>query len=103
MRVFPYIYYIKVFIQPVIADSFKYNTLNNHGVLGLINMPSARFYDESTFGITAYYGNPDQKITFTSMPYDWLEASFYTNINDKPYCNDPNRSCLLSESKRQGF
>ena len=30
--------------------------------------------------------NPDQKITMTSSPYDWFEASFfYTNIQGKPY------------------
>ena len=49
-------------------------------------MPSARLYDESIHGITFYDGTPDQKITLTSSPYDWLEASFfYTNIQDKPY------------------
>ena len=67
------------------ADSFKYNSFNNHGVIGLINMPTARFYDESSYGFTFYNGNPDQKITMTSFPFDWLEASFfYTSINDNP-------------------
>ncbi len=49
-------------------------------------MPTARFFDSSVHGITIYDGSPDQKITFTSNPYDWLEASFfYTNIQGKPY------------------
>ena len=49
-------------------------------------MPSARFYDESSFGVTVYDGTPDQKITLTSFPFDWLEASvFYTNIQGRPY------------------
>jgi hypothetical protein len=49
-------------------------------------MPTARFFNSSVHGITIYDGNPDQKITFTSNPYDWLEASFfYTNIQGKPY------------------
>lgn len=49
-------------------------------------MPSARFYNESSFGFTLYDGNPDQKFTMTSYPFDWLEASvFYTNIQGKPY------------------
>ena len=59
------------------ADSFENNIYNNHGSVGLINMPSARFYDESSFGITLYDGTPDQKITMTSSPFDWLEASFF--------------------------
>lgn len=50
-------------------------------------MPTARFYNESSFGLTIYDGNPDQKITLSSFPFNWLEASlFYTNIQDKPYC-----------------
>ena len=68
------------------ADSYNYNSYNNHGVVGLINIPTARFYDEGVHGITLYDGTPDQKITLSSNPYDWLEASlFYTNIQGKPY------------------
>ena len=68
------------------ADNFDSNIYNNHGVVGLINMPTARVYDESVHGITFYDGTPDQKITLTSNPYNWLEASFfYTNIQGKPY------------------
>jgi hypothetical protein len=49
-------------------------------------MPTARLYDETVHGITIYDGNPDQKITLTSNPYDWFEASFfYTNVQGKPY------------------
>lgn len=71
---------------PLISDSFQYNTYNNHGVVGLINIPTARSYEESSHGVTFYDGTPDQKITLTSSPYDWLEASFfYTNIQGKPY------------------
>ena len=68
------------------ADSFQYNNYNNHGIVGLINMPTARFYEEAAHGFTLYDGTPDQKITITSNPYDWLEASFfYTNIQGVPY------------------
>ncbi len=72
--------------SPLIADDFEYNSYNNHGVVGLINMPSARLYNEGVIGLTIYDGTPDQKITITSSPYDWLEASFfYTNIQGKLY------------------
>lgn len=74
------------FCFEVSGDSYQYNTYNNHGVVGLINMPTARFYDEAVHGVTVYDGTPDQKITLTSNPYNWLEASlFYTNIQGKPY------------------
>ena len=68
------------------ADNFYFNTFNNHGVIGLINMPSARIYEEGSIGVTVYDGTPDQKITLTSSPYNWMEASFfYTNIQGMPY------------------
>ena len=72
--------------QHLPGDSFVYNSYNNHGSVGLINMPTARFYDEGVHGITIYDGTPDQKVTLISSPYDWFEASFfYTNVQDKPY------------------
>lgn len=75
------------FLNPILlSDSFIFNSYNNHGVTGLINMPTARSLNESSHGITIYDGYPDQKITLTSNPYNWFEASFfYTNIQDKPY------------------
>ena len=105
MRDFVSIILISSFISShLFADSFTYNTFNNHGVIGLINMPSARFYDEASFGITAYDGTPDQKITLTSFPYDWMEASFfYTNIQDKPYCGQDFDPVCKQDYKDKGF
>ena len=81
------------------TDDFYYNTYNNHGVLGLINLPSARLYEEGSTAITVYDGTPDQKITITASPYDWLEASFfYTNIQGRPYGNGFNQ-----DYKDKGF
>ena len=92
------------FSQFSLADSFNYNSYNNHGVVGLINMPTARFYDESTFGITAYSGEPDQKLTLTSSPYSWLEASFfYSSIEDRPYCDDLSNRICDQDYKDKGF
>ena len=82
-----YLSFLLLFNPNIYTDNFLYNTFNNHGSIGLINLPTARFYDESSFGLTIYDGNPDQKITMSSFPFDWLEASFfYVNIQDKPYC-----------------
>ncbi len=68
------------------ADNFLFNSYNNNGIVGLINIPTARFFDEGVHGVTLYDGTPDQKITLSSNPYDWFEASFfYTNIQGKPY------------------
>ena len=67
-KIFSIFIFFNLVLAELHADSFTYNTFNNHGVIGLINMPTARFYDEASFGITAYNGTPDQKITFTSFP-----------------------------------
>ena len=45
-----------------LADSIKFNTLNNSGVVGLINMPSARFFNEGSYGLTLYRGEPTEKL-----------------------------------------
>ncbi len=91
-------------IQNSYPDSFTFNTYNNYGSIGLINMPTARFYDESSFGITLYNGDPDQRITMTSSPFDWLEASFfYTNIKDAPYCSNEFDPVCAQDSKDKGF
>ena len=86
------------------TDSFNFNTYNNHGVVGLINMPTARFFNESSYGFTLYSGEPDQKITMTSNPFNWLEASFfYTNIKDKPYCTQDYDPVCAQDYKDKGF
>ena len=81
------------------SDSIKYNTPNNSGIIGLINTPTARFYEESSTSLTLYRGDPDRKITISAMPYDWLEASFfYTSIKGRPYGNGFNQ-----DYKDKGF
>ena len=51
----------------IFSDSIKYNNPNNHGVIGLINIPTARFYEESSSSLTVYRGNPDRKITVSML------------------------------------
>ena len=88
-----------------LSDSFNYNSFNNHGVIGLINMPTARFYDESSYGVTLYNGDPDQKISLTSSPYDWMEASFfYMNIEDNQLCRNNGQGEIFCQGyKDKGF
>ena len=75
-----------LFAFSINADDFKNNSYNNHGTIGLVNIPTARFYDEAVHGITIIDGTPDQKVTFTSSPFDWLEASFfYANVQGYAY------------------
>ena len=98
------LFFFGIFSFTVSSDSLDYNSYNNHGVVGLINMPTARLYDEGVFGVTLYDGTPDQKITITASPYDWLEASFfYTNIQNKRYCEDPADPVCRQDYKDKGF
>ena len=93
------LFFLTLTSNDVSSDSFQYNSYNNHGGLGLINLPSARFYDEGNFGFTLYDGSPDQKITFTSSPYSWLEASFfYMNIQEGGWAGAINK-----DYKDKGF
>ena len=92
------------FFLDVNADSFQNNSYNNHGSVGLINIPTARFYNESIHGFTLYDGNPDQKITLTSNPFDWMEASFfYTSLQNRPYCYESYDSVCNQDYKDKGF
>ena len=92
------------FIVSVSADSFNFNSYNNHGVVGLINMPTARLYDESVYGLTIYDGTPDQKLTLTSNPFDWMEASFfYTSIQNKLIASVSYDPVCKQDYKDKGF
>ena len=105
MKNFVFIYlFLAVFSKNILSDSLEYNSFNNHGVVGLINMPSARLFNESSFGLTLYSGEPDQRITMTSNPFNWLEASFfYTNIKDRPYCAFDYDPVCDQDYKDKGF
>jgi len=86
------------------ADNFNLNFYNNHGVVGLINMPTARFYDEGVHGFILYDGTPDQKMTISSSPYDWLEASiYYTNVENRRYCPFEEYDFCKQDLKDKGF
>ena len=86
------------------ADSFDYNLYNNHGIVGLINTPTARFYDEGVHGVTVYGSDIDQKITITSNPYDWFEASvFYMNTELEPTCRGIGEELFCQGYKDKGF
>ena len=93
-----------LFIDQVYGDSFEYNLYNNYGIVGLIHTPTARTYDEGVHGITVYNGTPNQTVTLSANPFDWLEASFfYTNVEDRPYCYDFTTPFCNQDFKDKGF
>ena len=93
-----------IYSSSILSDSFNYNVYNNHGIVGLINMPSARFFNEGVHGVSIYDSNVDQKITLTSNPYDWLEASFfYVNIQKDRVCRAYYDQLFCEGYKDKGF
>jgi hypothetical protein len=93
-----------LFTKQVYGDSFEYSVYNNYGVVGLIHTPTARSYDEGVHGITIYNGTPNQTVTLSANPFDWLEASFfYTNVEDRPYCYDFTSDICFQDFKDKGF
>ena len=86
------------------ADNFNNNFFNKHGMVGLINTPTARLLDESSYGISIYYGDPDSKLTFTAFPFDWLEASvFYSSFRNSTYCDDLTIDFCTQDQIDKGF
>ncbi len=95
---------ITIFSLQVSADSFDNNQYNNHGIVGLINTPTARSYDEGVHGVTIYGSDIDQKITITSNPYEWFEASvFYMNTELEPTCRGYGDEVFCQGYKDKGF
>ena len=93
-----------LFIDQIYADSFEYNLYNNYGIVGLIHTPTARIYDEGVHGVTVYDGTPNQTVTLSANPFDWMEASFfYTNVEDRPYCYDFTTPFCSQDFKDKGF
>ena len=86
------------------SDSYKFNSYNNYGIVGTIHTPSARTFKEGVHGATLYKGTPNQTVTLSASPFDWLEASFfYTSITDRPYCRDFTSKYCLQDFKDKGF
>ena len=63
------------------ADSLRFNTLNNSGSVGLINMPSARFYDSGTISFNYHDKDNLRKSSILLSPLNWLEL---TKLETKP-------------------
>ena len=86
------------------SDSYEFNLYNNYGIVGTIHTPSARTFEEGVHGATLYLGTPNQTITLSANPFNWLEASFfYTNVTDRPYCYEFADVVCQQDFKDKGF
>ncbi len=86
------------------SDSYNFNLYNNYGIVGTIHTPSARTFGEGVHGATVYKGTPNQTVTLSANPFNWLEASFfYTSVQDRPYCYEPTDVVCQQDFKDKGF
>ena len=93
-----------IYSYSIYSDSYEYNLYNNYGVVGTIHTPSARTFDEGVHGVTMYFGKPNQTVTFSANPFNWLEASFfYTNVDGRPYCYEEFDVVCQQDFKDKGF
>ena len=94
-----FIFMAIMMVLKTFSDDFQFYSPNNHGSIGLINTPSARFHSAPSGILSFYRGFPDRKATLTLYPYDWLEASvFYASFKDRPYGNS-----FSQDYKDKGF
>ena len=61
-------------------------SFSNYGTTGLIQMPSARFYEEGSIGFTWSHLDPYLRGSVIAYPFNWFEASYqYTDVNNWLY------------------
>ena len=65
---------------------FQRPSYSNYGGLGLIQNPTARFYQEGTLAFTWSHNEPYLRGSIVAYPFNWMEAAFqYTDVNNELY------------------
>jgi hypothetical protein len=73
-------------VSDFIYPKSKEPTFSNYGTIGLIQMPSARFYPEGTLAFSFTDVDPYLKGSIVAYPFSWFEASYqYIDINNARY------------------
>ncbi len=73
-------------IEDYIYPNSSNPSYSNYGTLGLIQMPSARFHEAGSLGLSWSHIDPYLRGSILAYPFDWFEASYqYTDINNALY------------------
>ncbi len=68
------------------ARAELFDTTNDLGGVGLLQMPTARFADDGEFGVGVSTVRPYNQVHFLAEPLPWLEATFrYTDVTNRLY------------------
>ena len=67
-----------------------YPSISNYGTSGLINVPTARFFNEGSLAVSINDSDPYTRLSIIAYPFSWFEASYqYTDIKNALYSDVP--------------
>ena len=90
-------------LSEYIYPNFRSPSFSNYGTVGLVQMPSARFFEEGSIAFTWSHLEPYLRGSIVAYPFSWFEASYqYTDVNNKLYSDVPAFSGTQSY-KDKGF
>lgn len=99
MRSFPKVFLLAFFLNASVSSAaindyiYKNSDLpsfSNYGSVGLIQMPTARFFEEGSLALNWSHNDPYINGAIIAYPFSWLEASYhYTDINNALYSDSP--------------
>lgn len=90
-------------LSEYIYPNFRSPSFSNYGTVGLVQMPSARFFEEGSIAFTWSHLDPYLRGSIIAYPFEWFEASYqYTDVNNKLYSDVPDFSGSQSY-KDKGF
>ena len=86
MKTYVLIFIFVAFSSEVSSSIYNYvypnynPSISNYGTTGLIQNPSARFFDEGTLSLSWTHNDPNLRGSIIANPFNWFEASFNTLI-----------------------
>ncbi|MDB2370078.1 YjbH domain-containing protein [Gammaproteobacteria bacterium] len=96
-RIYQYIFFNLILSCQLLASNndyiYKYHdqpSISNYGTIGLLQIPSARFYEEGTLAFGWSANDPYKRGSLIAYPFNWFEASYqYTDIDNALYSAVP--------------
>lgn len=97
LRIFRVIFFNIILSYHLLASNNDYiyrhhdiPSISNYGTIGLLQNPSARFYDEGTLAFGWNANKPYKRGSLIAYPFDWFEASYqYTDLDNALYSAVP--------------
>jgi hypothetical protein len=94
-KVFLLAFFLNASVSSAAINDYIYKnsdlpSFSNYGSVGLIQMPTARFFEEGSLALNWSHNDPYINGAIIAYPFSWLEASYhYTDINNALYSDSP--------------